>query len=119
MSVERLLPQMLMSIAAILVGILLVLMGLLRIGRSIKFHHHHRISLQRCRDHRQRPAGGILPPIRLGPVANICITEGLPGRGGEPRRRGKVGGADRTYREARGQAVPVPDSAEAGAAAWT
>ena len=44
MSVERLLPQMLMSTAAILVGILLVLMGLLRIGRSIKFHHHHRIS---------------------------------------------------------------------------
>ena len=75
---ERLLPQMLMSTAAILVGILLVLMGLLRIGRSIKFHHHHRISLQRCRDHRQRPAGGILPPIRLGPVADICITEGLP-----------------------------------------
>ena len=35
MSVERLLPQMLMSTAAILVGILLVLMGLLRIGRSI------------------------------------------------------------------------------------
>lgn len=34
MSVERLLPQMLMSTAAILVGILLVLMGLLRIGRS-------------------------------------------------------------------------------------
>ena len=50
---ERLLPQMLMSTAAILVGILLVLMGLLRIGRSIKFHHHHRIFLQRCRDHRQ------------------------------------------------------------------
>ena len=46
MSVERLLPQMLMSTAAILVGILLVLMGLLRIGRSIKFHHHHRIFLQ-------------------------------------------------------------------------
>ena len=84
MSVERLLPQMLMSTAAILVGILLVLMGLLRIGRSIKFHHHHRISLQRCRDHRQRPAGGILPPIRLGPVADICITEGLPGSAGEP-----------------------------------
>lgn len=84
MSVERLLPQMLMSTAAILVGILLVLMGLLRIGRSIKFHHHHRISLQRCRDHRQRPAGGILPPIQLGPVADICITEGLPGSAGEP-----------------------------------
>ncbi len=84
MSVERLLPQMLMSTAAILVGILLVLMGLLRIGRSIKFHHHHRISLQRCRDHRQRPAGGIPPPIRLGPVADICITEGLPGSAGEP-----------------------------------
>ena len=66
------------------IGILLVPMGLLRIGRSIKFHHHHRISLQRCRDHRQRPAGGILPPIRLGPVADICITEGLPGSAGEP-----------------------------------
>ena len=77
MSVERLLPQMLMSTAAILVGILLVLMGLLRIGRSIKFHHHHRIFLQ-------RPAGGILPPIRLGPVADICITSGLPGTAGEP-----------------------------------
>ncbi len=84
MSVERLLPQMLMSTAAILVGILLVLMGLLRIGRSIKFHHHHRIFLQRCRDHRQWPAGVILPPIRLGPVADICITEGLPGSAGEP-----------------------------------
>ena len=119
MSVERLLPQMLMSIAATLVGILLVLMGLLRIGRSIKFHHHHRISLQRCRDHRQRPAGGIPPPIRLGPVADICITEGLPGGGGEAGRGGELGGAERGEGGARGQAVPVPDSAEAGAAAWT
>ena len=84
MSVERLLPQMLMSTAAILVGILLVLMGLLRIGRSIKFHHHHRIFLQRCRDHRQRPAGVILPPIRGGRGADIGKTGGRPGRAGEP-----------------------------------
>ena len=55
MSVERLLPQMLMSTAAILVGILLVLMGLLR-----------------------------MPPIGGGPVAYICITAGPPGCAGEP-----------------------------------
>ena len=84
MSVERLLPQMLMSTAAILVGILLVLMGLLRIGRSIKFHHHHRIFLQRCRDPRPRPAGGVLPPIRVGRGPYIAIPWGPPGLPGEP-----------------------------------
>ena len=84
MSVERLLPQMLMSIAATLVGILLVLMGLLRIGRSIKFHHHHRSSPLGCRSLGLRPGVGLPPPIRGGRGAYISITGGLPGCAGEP-----------------------------------